>query len=395
MKIVLFANTDWYLYNFRRSLAEGLRRAGHEPVLLSPPGEYGERLRALGFRWEPLPMQRRSLNPLREAALLAWLWRFLRRERPALVHGFTIKCAVYGALAARLAGVPARVGAIAGLGYVFTSRDALARVLRTPVRLLLRLAFGGRGARVVVQNRDDAAAFADARLVAPDTLRLVEGSGVDLRRFRPRDPAAPAPGVPTVLLVSRLLKDKGVREFVAAARRLREDGRRLRCVLAGAPDPGNPAAIGEAELAAWRAEGVVDCIGHVEDMPALLAGADIVVLPSHREGLPRALIEAAACALPLVTTDAPGCREVVSHELDGLLVPVGDAAALADAIARLLDDPALARRLGEAARRKVQARFDERSVVARTLAVYAELLPAGFALASAAPEANRALRSAV
>ena len=379
-KIVLFANTDWYLYNFRRSLALALREAGHELLLLSPPGEYGARLRALGLRWEPVPMDRRSLNPLREAAVLAHLWRLFRRERPDLVHGFTIKCAVYGSLAARLAGVPARVNAVTGMGYVFTSTDAKARALRPLVRLLMRAALDGRDARLILQNPDDVAVFEQARLVAPGQIRLIPGSGVDCVRFAPGESVgrghAPDADTPPfrVLLAARLLWDKGLAEFVDAARRLHGEGRAIDFLLAGDPDPGNPAAVPEATVHDWVAEGLLHWLGHVDDMPALFASVDVVVLPSYREGLPKGLIEAAACALPLVTTDVPGCREVVTDGVDGLLVPVRDADALATAIARLHDDPSLAARLGAAARQRALDEFDERIVIARTQAVYQELL---------------------
>jgi glycosyltransferase involved in cell wall biosynthesis len=374
MKTLLFANTEWYLFNFRRSLALALRDAGHEVLLISPPGPYGEKLRALGLRWEPVPMVRRSLNPLREVRLLWHLWRMFRRERPDLVHGFTIKCAVYGSLAARLAGVPARVNAVAGMGYVFSSDDAKARLLRPLVRALLRLALGGRNARLVLQNPDDVALFEDAGLVDAAQVRLIPGSGVDCSRFVAREPVRD-PGKPArVLLPARLLWDKGVAEFVSAARQLLAQGRAIEFLLAGDPDPGNPAAVPEASVRAWVEEGVLQWLGHVDDMPALFASVDMVVLPSYREGLPKGLIEAAACSLPLVTTDVPGCREVVTDGVDGLLVPVRDADALANAIARLLDDLALASRLGEAARAKALDQFDERIVVARTLAVYGELL---------------------
>jgi len=177
-----------------------------------------------------------------------------------------------------------------------------------------------------------------------------------------------------VLLAARLLWDKGIAEYIAAARQLLGEGRAIRFLLAGDPDPGNPAAVPEATVRAWADEGVVDWLGHVDDMPGLFATVDIVVLPSYREGLPKGLIEAAACALPLVTTDVPGCREVVADGVDGLLVAVRDAPALAGAIARLQDDPALARRLGDAARIKALARFDESVVIRDTLAVYRELL---------------------
>ena len=374
MKIILFANTDWYLYNFRRSLAEGLRDAGHELLLISPPGPYGARLRELGFRWEPLPMERRSLNPLRELALLWHLIRLFRSERPALVHGFTIKCAVYGSLAARWAGVPARVSAVAGMGYVFSSSDLKARVLRPMVRGMLRLALDGANARLILQNSDDVALFEQAALVAAMRIRLIRGSGVDCARFI-QAATAGADRPLRVLLAARLLWDKGIAEYVVAARKLLAQGRRIEFVLAGAPDPGNPAAVPEQTIQSWVDEGLVTWLGHVDDMADLLGSVDVMVLPSYREGLPKSLIEAAACGLPLVTTDVPGCREVVSDGIDGLLVPVRDGDALAHEIMQLQDDPVLALRLGEAARAKAHAEFDERIVIQRTMDVYRELLP--------------------
>lgn len=373
MKAVLFANTDWYLYNFRRALAMALQRVGYDVLLISPPGPYGDKLRALGLRWEPLPMQRRSLNPLRELALLWYLTRLLRRERPMLVHGFTIKCAVYGSLAARLAGVPARVNAVAGMGYVFTSSHLKARLLRPVVRGLLRLALGGPSARLVLQNADDVELFRSAGLVDPAHIRLIRGSGVDCAQFAGISRPASKDGVPRVLLASRLLWDKGVGEYIAALRQLRSQGRTVHALLAGTPDPGNPAAVPESTIRGWVDEGLLNWLGHVDDMAGLLGSVDIVVLPSYREGLPRTLVEAAACGLPLITTDVPGCREVVSDGVDGLLVPVGNSDVLAQAIERLQDQPEFARRLGDAARRKARTQFDERIVIQRTIAVYAEL----------------------
>ena len=374
MKIALFANTEWYLYNFRRSLAGALCASGHNVLLLSPPGPYGERLRELGLRWLPVPMDRRSLNPFRELALVLWLRRLFRAEQVDLVHGFTIKCAVYGSLAARLAGVPARVSAVAGMGYVFASQEPKARLLRPVVRASMRLALGGRKARLILQNPDDVALFEQARLVHPTRIRLIPGSGVDCRRFQPGSRQEPGSRF-RVLLAARLLWDKGVAEYVEAARRLRAEGRDITFLLAGTPDPGNPASVPEMAIRGWVDEGLLQWLGHEEDMPALLRTVDTIVLPSYyREGLPKSLIEAAACGLPLVTTDAPGCREVVSDGVDGLLVPVRDAVALARAIARLQDDAALRVRLGAAARAKALAQFDERIVIERTIAVYRELL---------------------
>lgn len=373
MKILLFANTEWYLYNFRRSLALALQSAGHEVLLVSPPGAYGEKLAALGLRWIPAPMQRRSLNPLRELALVNWLRKLVLREDVDLVHGFTMKCAVYGSLAARMA-ERSSVNAVAGLGYVFTSEQWRARLLRPIVSMVLRFALDAPKARLILQNPDDVALFRDRLGLDPATIRLIPGSGVDCERFTPAGPQR-VRGVFRVLLPARLLWDKGVQEFVEAARLLKSEGRSMECLLAGEPDDGNPNAVSATALKEWAAEGSVTWLGHVGDMAGLYRSVDVVVLPSYREGLPKGLIEAAACALPLVTTAVAGCREVVTHEVDGLLVPARDAAALAVAIAKLQDDPELRVRMGRAARQKALSRFEQNSIIAQTVSVYSELLP--------------------
>jgi glycosyltransferase involved in cell wall biosynthesis len=385
-KVILFANTDWYLYNFRLSFARELRDLGHEVVMLSPPGEYGPLLRELKFRWEPLPMVRRSLNPLRELMLVLWLVGFLRRERPDLVHGFTIKCAVYGSLSARLSGVTARVSAVAGMGYVFSSRDLKARVLRPVIRHVMRFALSGKGGMVILQNPDDLALFREAGIVDESAIRVIKGSGVNVSRFCARaEPTAEDDARPLrVVLAGRILWDKGIAEYVEAARILKSEGRTVRCILAGTPDPGNPATVDEALIHGWIKEGLVEWLGHVSDMPKLFAQTDVAVLPSYREGLPKAMIEAAACALPLIVTDAPGCREVVSiNGEEGLVVPVRDARALANAIRLLDDDRALGRKLGLAARQKALREFDERIVIERTLMAYREVLAPALEVAPA------------
>jgi glycosyltransferase involved in cell wall biosynthesis len=373
-KTILFANTDWYLYNFRRSLALAAQAAGYEVLLISPTGEYGPRLRELGLRWEPLSgMDRRSLNPLRELRLLIELIALFRRERPALVHNFTIKCAVYGSLAAMASGIPARINAVAGLGYVFASNAPRARLLRPLVRGLMRFALRGKRARLILQNHDDAAMFTSHGLIEPAHLRVILGSGVDCSRFVPRN--RPANDPPSVLLAARLLWEKGLAEYVQASRSLRARGRTVRFLLAGASDAGNPAAVPEATVRGWVEEGLVEWIGHVDDMPALFASVDIVVLPSYyREGVPKSLIEAGACATPLISTDMPGCRDAVADGVNGLIVPPRDAEALCAAIERLLDAPELARQFGLAARVRALAEFDDRIVIRRTLETWDEVL---------------------
>ena len=200
VKLLLFANTEWYLFNFRLALAKAARAQGAEVVLVSPPGPYGEKLRAEGFRWLPLPMARRSLNPMREIFVLCALWRLYRRERPDIVHHFTTKCVVYGGLAAKGVGTCGVVGAVTGMGYVFSSQEFLARALRPLVRSLVRFAMSGRKSRLIVQNPDDRCAVVDARLIATSQVRLIAGSGVDTQRYRPR-PDAPCAGGRAAVIV--------------------------------------------------------------------------------------------------------------------------------------------------------------------------------------------------
>jgi glycosyltransferase involved in cell wall biosynthesis len=378
MKFVLFANTDWYLYNFRLSTALELAAQGHEVVMLSPPGDYGPRFAEHGLRWISLAMDRASLNPLREAMTLRALVHALKRERPALLHSFTMKCAVYGGLASRLAGVPAVVNAVAGMGYVYASDRLKARLLRPMVSALMRGTLASGHSRLILQNPDDAKAF--ARLVPEQRIRVIRSSGVDTGRFFPRDEVAPAGSAPgtrlRVVLAARLLWEKGVGDFIEAARILKQSGREIECILAGMPDPGNPRSVPREQVEAWVAEGLVTWLGHVEDMPTLLRSVDVMALPSYyREGVPKSLIEGAASGLALVTTNLPGCREIVpKDDVDGLHVPPRDAGLLAQRLAMLDDDRVLLRRLGKRARENSLAHFDERAVISRTIAVYNELL---------------------
>lgn len=374
-KVALFANTDWYLYNFRLSLARRLRDHGYDVLLISPPGDYSARLVADGFRWLPLAMNRRSLNPFLEIGVIARLMGILRRERPELLHSFTIKSVVYGSLAARLVGRTARVNAVAGLGHVFTSDTPRNRLLRPIVRALLRLALAGAGGRLVVQNEDDRRQFIDLGLAVEQRVRLIRGSGVDTERFQPAPRATSGRPTPSVLLASRLLWGKGIGDYVEAARRLKAEGLALNVLLAGRPDPGNPDAIPLATVQTWHTEGVITWLDHVEDMAGLLNEIDVFVLPSgYGEGVPKSLLEAAACERALITTDTPGCREIVIDGATGLLIPVGDPDALAFAIRRLVEDEALAAKLGRAARDRARCEFDASVVSHATLSVYDELI---------------------
>jgi glycosyltransferase involved in cell wall biosynthesis len=365
MRVVLFANTDWFLYNFKLSLAEALRERGDEVVLLSPPGEYGPRLREMGFRWQALPVSRSGINPLAELATIRRVEAVYRELRPHLVHHFTIKCVIYGSLGARRAGVAHIVNSVTGLGFALLANTWKARLIRPIVLALYRKAL--RGTQVVFQNADNRETLAASGVVAASDVHVIAGDGIDTSRFVPDV----TPPDLSVLMMARLLYSKGIAEFVEAARRVRTVMPQVRFLLAGEADPGNPESVDAETLARWKAEGAVAFLGHRSDALALNQACSIAVLPSTQgEGVPRALLEAAACARPLVATDVPGCRELVQNGVTGLLIPPGDAAALCNAIMTLLHDPALRESLGRAARELVEARFSDRQIIAQTFAIY-------------------------
>lgn len=375
MKVIFFANTDWYLYNFRLELARFLRDHGFEVVMLSPHGSYGPMLEAAGFRWVALEMDRRSLNPARELALIRRISAVYAAEKPDIVHHFTIKCVVYGSMIARWHGIERRVNAITGMGYVFCDEGYLARLLRPVVRGLMRHALGGDASHLILQNRDDVADFLAADLASGHRTHLIMGSGVDSSRFRPQAGAAKRRAI-RVLLACRMLWDKGVGEYIAAARLCKIQGLPVDFLLAGNPDPGNPGSVPSAQIRNWQEHADVQYLGHVDDMPGLLSQVDVAILPSYREGVPRSLLEAAACGLPLIATDVPGCREVVRNRLNGLLIPPRDASALAAAIRFMHEHPEERARMGAEARRTALHEFDQKIVFERTFAVYRDLLSA-------------------
>jgi glycosyltransferase involved in cell wall biosynthesis len=373
-KIVLVANTDWYLYNFRLSLADRLNRDGWEVVMVSPPGPFGERLREAGYRWQPFDLSPGGLEPLQEARAVLRLRKLYRNEQPRLVHHFTIKCVLYGTLASRgLDGVGV-VNAVTGLGHVFTDAGVRASLIRKVVSPLYRYCLGRSNVRTVFQNESDLGEFVVRGLLSSDRARVIRGSGVDCERFVPTEATGRGRAPVRVLYASRMLREKGVLELVEAAGLVKGRGVDAEFVFAGSCYPGNPSSLDERAIERWTSEGLIRYLGHVEDMPALLASSDLVVLPSYREGTPRILLEAAAMERPIVATDIPGCRGVAEHEVNGLLVPVRDASALADAIVTLARDKDLRSRFGRAGRRIVLREFDERIVLEKTMAVYRELL---------------------
>jgi glycosyltransferase involved in cell wall biosynthesis len=302
---------------------------------------------------------------------LSGLRRIVKQMQPDVMHLVTIKPVLLGGLAARWLGVPALVSAVSGLGYVFMAHGLKARLRRAVVARLYALALGHRNQVVIFQNPDDRDTLIQASGLNPSKVAMIRGSGVDLQWFA----QLPVPaGVPVVVFPARLLADKGVFEFVAAARLLRGQGVAARFVLAGLVDAANPTSVTRAQMNAWAAEGVVENWGYRADMPQVLASATVVVLPSYREGLPKALIEAAACGRAVVTTDVAGCRDAIEPGVTGLLVPVRDSAALAQAIEQLLTNPEQGEAMGQAGRRLAEQEFDVKAVVDKHLAIYQRLL---------------------
>lgn len=364
-RLLFVVTEDWYFVSHRLALAVAARRAGFDVTVATRFGRHRRDIEDAGLRAIPFTMNRRSLNPLvllREAMELAGIYR---RERPDIVHLVALRPVVVGGLAARVAGVPRIVSAVTGMGFLFTDSGRLPWIRKAVQHALPWLLSRGL---TIVQNDDDARQLAAFGL-RPERLRLIMGAGVDTKRFAL---GATSAGAPVVMMASRLLRDKGIAEFVEAARTLR--GHSARFVLVGAIDTDNPASISDADLKRWVAEGVVEWWGHSEDMASTLAQATIVCLPSYREGLPKALLEAMACGKPCVATDVPGCREAVRHEDNGLLVPSKDATALASAIGRLLDHPEDRQRMGTRGWERAVMEFSQERVIEATIAVYREVL---------------------
>lgn len=364
VRIALFISEDWYARSHRLALIKGAVARGHEVLLLTHVDKYRLDLEEAGATVVSVPLDRSASSPTGEARAIIAVTLALRDFRPDVLHNVALKPILYGTAAAVATRVPAIVNAMAGLGALFIddsnrSREALlvglARVLRS------------RRSWVVVQNPDDRQVV--ERLgVSPGRITLIRGSGVETASFHP----VPEPAGPEVVarFFGRLLWDKGVGELHQAAVDLRARSASIRVELVGSRDAHNPACIDEATLEAWRAEGAVTLHGQVDDVRSLINGSNIVLLPSYREGLPKALLEGAAAGRALIATDVPGCREVVIHENNGLLVPARNARALADALARLAMQPERRKEMGTRSRQRARSEFDVSIVVGKTLELY-------------------------
>jgi glycosyltransferase involved in cell wall biosynthesis len=366
-KLLLFITEDHYVVSHRLPLAVAAQANGYDVAIVARERNCGDVIRSAGLRLIPFENSRSGLNPFADLRMVARLIALYRREQPDIAHHVAMKPILYGSLAAKAVPRVGVVNAIPGMGWLFTSQHGYARWLKPIVtRALKRLTAQGL---TIVQNPDDRAMLLELGL-DPGRIRLIPGAGVDLDVFRPT--ATPS-GPPMVVMATRLLWDKGVAEFVAAARLLRARGVDARFVLAGEPDPLNPATVSPDDVANWTREGIIEYAGFVADMPGLLSRSHVVCLPSYREGLPKSLIEAAAAGRAIVTTDVPGCREAVRDGYNGFLVPARSANDLATALERLIVDPVLRDEMGRHGRTLAERRFGQDDIIRQTLAVYDEL----------------------
>ena len=366
MKILYFISEDWYFCSHRLGLAVEAKRAGYEVVLVTQVDLHGKQIVDAGVRLINFPFSRRSLSFLELIFIVCRLISIYKSERPDIVHHVAVKPSLCGTLAARICGIGKVVNAFAGLGWIFSSSNWVARILKFLAIFAIRLLLSR--SQIIVQNSDDKSYV---ERLGCRSVHLIRGSGIDLDVF----PGTPEPsGQLTVILIARMLFDKGVCEYVHAAQILKNRGRDIRFLLVGAPDDQNPASISLDILDEWKASGVVEWLGHRDDIPKLLAESHIVCLPSYREGLPKSLLEGLATGRPIVTTDVPGCRETVREGVNGFLVPPRDALALADALEKLVLDGALRKSMGHESRRLAVSEFSSERIIAETLAVYTSLI---------------------
>lgn len=363
---------DWYFCTHRLPIAVAAHKAGHDVVVVTRVTSHKTVIEQAGIRVVPLyKLRRSSLNPFREIAALGELVTIYRKEKPDLVHQVALKPVIYGSIAAHLSNIALIVNALGGLGLIFSSQSSFARLLKPALVVAFRLISNKSGTRLILQNTNDVTVVAQAG-VDRRNISIIRSSGVNVLEYGVREPPS---GVPIVLLASRMLWDKGVGEFVKVASMFRKQGVSARFVLVGKPDPENPSAITRQQLQAWNDSGEIEWWGHRHNMPEVLSQARIFCLPSYYgEGIPKVLVEAMASARPIVTTDMPGCNEVVRPGQNGLLVKPRDVEDLARALKVLLLDDSKCQQMGKEGRQIAEKEYSLTRVVAETMVIYRELL---------------------
>lgn len=367
MKIILFANTDWFLYNYNLSLAKFLQEKGHEVVLLSPSGFYVKFLEQDGFQWQEFNLSRKGMNPFSEIKTIRRLRTVMKDIHPDMVHNFTLKCVLYGSLAGKNKQVKI-INTITGLGYLFINHGIVANVVRSFLIPVLRYAL--RGTTVIFLNETDKNYYLQHHIVQPGQAFIINGSGVDVEKFQPIKRGEHGGKTQNVIFPARLLKDKGIYEFIEAARITKQAHPEVVFALVGSIDEGNPSSITNEELGSWQKEGIVEWWGWQHDMVKVYHQAFIVCLPSYREGLATSLLEAAACGVPIIATDVPGCKEIVRHKQTGYLVPARDAQALASSIIYAIEHPDLLAEMGRKGRELIIRSYSQEKINTNIYTIY-------------------------
>lgn len=370
-KILYLISEDWYFLSHRLPLARDRRDAGWDVVVATRTSMFREEIEREGFLLVPIRLRRRGRKIFSELSAIFELIRIFRIHKPDIVHNVGLKPVIYGSIVALLSRTGPVVNTLAGMGYVFSAGHFTIRVARALIKLALKPCLSARNHWLIVQNKVDATVLTEGRLAPKSRTVIIKGSGVDTDRFKP----TPEPDGPIVAaVVSRMLKDKGIREIVLAARELKRRNVNVEIWLVGDPDMENPTSLLRKDLAQWAAEGCVRWFGHQSDIASIWAQAHIALLPSYHEGMPMALLEAAACGRPIITADVPGCNELVVDGVNGLLVSIRDWFELADAIQLLVGSSELRAKFGAAARETVCAEYSQQEIVENTQSLYRQAL---------------------
>lgn len=363
LKCLFIVNQDWYFKSHWLARAEAVRELGLNVWVALPPGKEVQFIRSRGFKVKEIAFSRRGINIVVELLTLYQINHVIRDFRPDLIFTSTIKPNLYGGLLGRAYSIPT-LCSFNGLGTVFVSESITFRIVRKLILLVIKIVGRGKNSFFLFQNEHDKSFMVSRKICTDRNSEIIAGSGIDTKRFYFM--AEPKTSEVKILLASRMLKDKGIYELIDAARTLKFRKILFRLIVAGIIDDGNPGSIPKSQLEEWQKEGLIDWLGEIKDMPTLYSEAHIVVLPSYREGFPRGLIEAASCGKPIVATNVPGCNDVVCHDENGLLVPVQDSNAIADAIQYLVENPDVRKRYGENGRKRAESRFSEEIIIKQT-----------------------------
>ena len=365
-RLLFVVNVDWFFVSHRLPIALAAMKQGYEVHLACALTDRAEQLSALGIKVHELPLSRSGTSVKSEIKSFYHIYQLIKHVKPDVIHMVTIKPVLYAGLASRLLSVKTRVASISGLGFVFMAQGVKAGILRSLVSKLYRLALHRKNTQVIFQNPNDRDLFLKQSIIKSDQVTMIRGSGVSLEHY----PVQPEPeGTAVVMLVARLLTDKGVLEFVEAARQLKQKQTDVRMVLVGDTDE-NPKSVSSKQLEEWTKQGIVEHWGYSTNVAETMAKSHIVVLPSYREGLPKSLIEAAACGRAVITTDVPGCRDAITPDVTGLLIPVKNAPALATAIEHLLENSTMRQQMGCAGRALAEQAFTIENVIQSHLMIY-------------------------